>query len=52
MEDKREYQCACCGRFINDEDGVTTLEGLWICDKDECRTLNDDNDATINTQVK
>ena len=40
-----EYQCMVCGKFVREDEGVTTLNGLWVCDEDICRTLNDNNDA-------
>lgn len=41
----KAYKCMVCEKFITDEEGITTLNGLWVCDNDSCRTLNDDNDA-------
>lgn len=48
MEDNKQYKCECCGKFITEDEGTTTLEGLWVCDTDKCRTLDDNNDSTIN----
>lgn len=39
------YKCEVCGKFITPEEGITTLEGLWVCDKDSCRFLDKDNNA-------
>lgn len=41
-----EYKCEVCGKFISEDEGITTINGLWVCDKDTCRTLDDDNQAT------
>ena len=43
--EKNTYKCEVCGGFIEDEQGTTTLNGLWVCDNDSCRTINDDNQA-------
>lgn len=48
MENKEKYKCACCGKFITENEGITTLEGLWVCDNNSCRILNNDNDSNIN----
>ena len=40
-----EYRCEACGAFVSVALGVTSLKGEWLCDKDECRTLTEDNDA-------
>lgn len=45
-EMKEKYQCMVCGKFIANDEGITTLSGLWVCDNDSCRTLDDDNEAT------
>lgn len=41
----KEFQCQVCGKFILEEEGITTLNSLWVCDKDSCRTLNKENEA-------
>ena len=43
---EKEYKCEVCGNFISEDKGVTTLNGLWVCDSDSCRTLDNDNQAT------
>lgn len=43
----QRYKCQACGKWIYDEDGVTTLGGEWVCDSASCRTLDNENDATI-----
>ncbi len=43
-----EYMCEVCGNFITDEEGITTLNGLWVCDNNSCRTLDEENQATEN----
>jgi len=43
---KEQYECMVCGKLITDDEGVTTLNGLWVCDNDSCRTLDEDNEAT------
>lgn len=45
MYNVESYKCEVCGKFISDFDGITTKNGLWVCDSDTCRTLNEDNDA-------
>lgn len=40
------YKCHHCGKFITNEEGITTLSGSWVCDNDTCRTLDDENEAT------
>lgn len=42
---KNKYMCEVCGEFISDEEGVTTINGYWVCDLDTCRTLDNENDA-------
>jgi len=41
-----EYKCEVCGKFISNYDGITTLSGLWVCDDNSCRTLDEENQAT------
>lgn len=41
-----QYRCQVCGKFIAGEDGVTTVNGWWVCDSDTCRTLDEENEAT------
>ena len=43
---KEKYQCMVCGKWITDDEGITTLNGLWVCDNNSCRTLDEDNNAT------
>jgi len=45
MSNVEEYQCMVCGKFVRENEGATTLNGLWVCDEDTCRVLNEDNDA-------
>lgn len=45
-----EYKCQVCGKFITEDEGITTLNGLWVCDNDTCRTLDEDNQAIENIQ--
>lgn len=40
------YQCQVCGKFIPEDAGITTLNGLWVCDEDSCRTLDEESQAT------
>ena len=47
-----EYKCQSCGKFIKNIEGITTLNGLWICDKDSCRTLDNENQATEMTWLE
>lgn len=43
--DKDKYKCEVCGKFITDDEGITTLDGSWVCDNDTCRTLDEDDQA-------
>jgi hypothetical protein len=40
------YACHVCGKYIPESAGVTTIDGLWVCDNDSCRTLDADCQAT------
>ena len=40
-----KHKCEVCSTMISDNEGVTTLNGLWVCDNDSCRTLDEDNNA-------
>lgn len=40
-----KYNCQRCGKLIPEDEGITCLNGYWVCDTDTCRTLDDDNDA-------
>jgi hypothetical protein len=42
-----EYRCMECGKMIDENDGITTVDGEWVCDNDTCRTLDADNQAHI-----
>ena len=42
-----KYKCETCKKFISEEEGVTTLCGTWVCDRDSCRTLDNNNDAFL-----
>lgn len=44
-EEKPRYFCEVCGALITDDEGITTTDGSWVCDKDSCRWLDKDNDA-------
>jgi len=46
--ERKYYQCQKCGKFITEEEGVTCIDGSWVCDNDNCRTLDEDNEAHIN----
>jgi hypothetical protein len=39
------HKCQVCGKYISDDEGVTTKCGSWVCDQDTCRTLDDENEA-------
>ena len=41
-----EYKCQVCGKLIKEDEGITTLNGWWVCDDDSCRTLNEESQAT------
>lgn len=41
-----KYECEVCGKFISEAEGITTINGLWVCDDDSCRTLDEENEAT------
>ncbi len=40
-----KYKCMVCGKFISNNEGITTVDGLWVCDNGSCRTLDDENEA-------
>ena len=40
-----KYKCEVCDKLIKEDEGITTLNGLWVCDNDSCRTLDDENNA-------
>jgi hypothetical protein len=40
-----EYNCQRCGKLIPEDEGITCLNGYWVCDNDTCRTLDDENEA-------
>jgi hypothetical protein len=40
------YACHVCGKYIPESAGVTTIDGLWVCDNDSCRDLDADCQAT------
>lgn len=39
------YRCEVCGDLVAEGYGITTESGLWVCDSDSCRTLDDENNA-------
>lgn len=39
------YKCEVCGLSIEEDYGITTQSGLWVCDDNSCRTLDDENQA-------
>jgi ribosomal protein S26 len=41
----KQYKCMVCGKLIDEDKGITTLNGLWVCDEDTCRTLDVDSQA-------
>lgn len=45
------YRCQVCGKFISTNDGITTLNGYWVCDSNKCRTLNDENQSIENKTI-
>jgi hypothetical protein len=44
-----QFKCQVCGKLISEDEGITTLNGLWVCDKDSCRILNEENQAIERT---
>jgi hypothetical protein len=40
-----KFKCEACHKFISETEGITTLNGLWVCDERSCRTLDEDNQA-------
>jgi ribosomal protein L37AE/L43A len=42
---QEKYKCEVCGSFITNDEGITTLSGLWVCDNDTCRELDEENQA-------
>ncbi|MCJ8008922.1 hypothetical protein ACFFF5_21140 [Lederbergia wuyishanensis] len=49
---KEKYRCDSCGEFIYDDEGITAVYGDWVCDKDDCRILTDDNLAIVKNRRK
>jgi ribosomal protein S26 len=43
----KEYECQYCGKFIPEDEGITCVDGSWVCDDNSCRTLDDENEAYI-----
>ena len=41
------YQCQFCGKFISNDEGITCVDGSWVCDNDSCRTLDEENESHI-----
>lgn len=44
-KEMEEYKCEVCSSYISECEGITTLNGLWVCDKNTCRTLDEENQA-------
>lgn len=40
-----KFKCAVCEKYITDDEGITTCNGDWVCDKDTCRLLDSENNA-------
>lgn len=40
-----QYKCQSCGKMISEDEGVTCVDGSWVCDKVSCRILGKDNEA-------
>lgn len=45
LKDWYTHRCQVCGKLICGKDGVTTLNGWFVCDNDSCRTLDEENQA-------
>lgn len=45
LTEVESYKCQVCGKFVAENQGITTLEGNWVCDDDSCRTLTEDSDS-------
>jgi hypothetical protein len=44
-ENSRIFQCQKCGKFIHEDEGITCTNGKWVCDDNNCRTLDEENEA-------
>lgn len=42
-----QYKCHKCNKLIDEEEGITTKSGLFVCDDNTCRTLDVDNEAQV-----
>lgn len=40
-----QYKCEVCGQLVSEDKGITTINGLWVCDNDTCRTLDENCNA-------
>jgi hypothetical protein len=36
-----------CGKLIDEDKGITCVDGEWVCDTDTCRILDENNDAHV-----
>ncbi|MEG0898399.1 MAG: hypothetical protein RSF40_01635 [Oscillospiraceae bacterium] len=43
------YKCQYCGKYITNDEGITCVDGSWVCDNDSCRTDDEDGDSHIRT---
>lgn len=39
------YKCQVCNKLVTKDEGVTTLNGYWVCDNNSCRILREDNES-------
>lgn len=46
------YRCEECLEFVSEKNGITTLSGRWVCDKNSCRDLDNENNAIDKKEVK
>lgn len=44
---EEKYRCHVCGKMITNDEGITTLNGWWVCDSETCRTVVDDGSECI-----
>jgi hypothetical protein len=45
VDSLEKYKCEVCKEFISEDEGITTLCGSWVCDKDGCRTSDEAENA-------
>ena len=47
-----KYECQYCGKSISEDKGITCVDGSWVCDNDQCRTLDEDSQSHIKVSYR